>query len=76
MPRGSVGEIVKEGVSGYVRKTVDELAECARDMKIPAATVREYMEESFSVERMTRDYISLYSEILRDRVAETEQIVA
>jgi len=28
------------------------------------------------VDRMTRDYITLYSEILRDGVAETEQIVA
>jgi hypothetical protein len=28
------------------------------------------------VKRMTRDYISLYSEILRDGVAESEQIVA
>ena len=34
------------------------------------------MEEFFSVERMTRDYINLYSEILRDGVAEAEQIVA
>ena len=76
MPGGSVGEIVKEGVSGYVRKTVDELAQCASDVNIPASVVRGYMEEFFSVERMTRDYIDLYSEILRDGVAETEQIVA
>jgi glycosyltransferase involved in cell wall biosynthesis len=76
MPGGSVGEIVKEGVSGHVRKTVDELAECARNLDIPAPIIRSYMEELFSVERMTRDYIRLYSEILRDGVAETEQIVA
>jgi hypothetical protein len=43
---------------------------------MPAVKVRSYMEESFSVERMTRDYINLYSEILRDGVAEAEQIVA
>jgi hypothetical protein len=34
------------------------------------------MEEFFSVKRMTQDYINLYSEILRDGVAEAEQIVA
>jgi hypothetical protein len=34
------------------------------------------MEEFFSVKRMTGDYINLYSEILRDGVAEAEQIVA
>jgi glycosyltransferase involved in cell wall biosynthesis len=76
MPGGSVGEIVKEGVSGHVRKTVDELAECATNLDIPVPVVRGYMEEQFSVERMTRDYIGLYSEILRDGVAQTEQIVA
>jgi glycosyltransferase involved in cell wall biosynthesis len=76
LPGGSVKEVVEEGVSGNVRKTADELAECARNLNIPAPKVRSYMEESFSVKRMTRDYINLYSEILRDGVAEAEQIVA
>jgi len=75
-PRGSVREVVKEGVSGYVRESAAELAECARDLKVPARTVRSYVEELFSLERMTRDYINLYTEILRDGVAETEQISA
>jgi glycosyltransferase involved in cell wall biosynthesis len=76
MPGGSVAEVVKEGVSGNVRKTAAELAECARNLDMPAKIVRGYMEEFFSVKRMTRDYIALYSEILRDGVAEAEQIVA
>ena len=63
-------------MSGNVRKTTDELAECARNLDIPAKIVRGYMEEFFSVKRMTEDYISLYSEIMRDGVAEAEQIVA
>ena len=75
-PGGSVEEVVKEGVSGHVREDAAGLAQCVRDLKIPAATVRGYMEEFFSVERMTRDYINLYNEILRDGVAETEQISA
>jgi glycosyltransferase involved in cell wall biosynthesis len=76
LPGGSVAEVVREGVSGNVRDTAAELAKCARNLNIPARTVRGYMEDSFSVKRMTQDYISLYSEILRDGVAETEQIVA
>jgi glycosyltransferase involved in cell wall biosynthesis len=75
-PGGSVQEVVKDGVSGYVRQTTAELAECARDLELPARTVRGYMEKKFSLERMTADYINLYSEILRDGVAEAEQIVA
>lgn len=75
-PRGSVREIVKDGTSGYVCSTVNDFVKRAQDLNIPAVTVRGYMEEFFSVERMTRDYINLYSEILRDGVAEAEQIVA
>jgi len=75
-PSGSVPEIVKDGTSGYVCSTVDDYVKHARELKISPETVRGYIEEYFSVERMTRDYISLYSEILRDGVAETEQIVA
>jgi glycosyltransferase involved in cell wall biosynthesis len=76
LPGGSVAEVVKEGVSGNVRNTAAELAECARTLDIPAPKIRGYIEEFFSAKRMTRDYISLYSEIRRDGVAEAEQIVA
>jgi glycosyltransferase involved in cell wall biosynthesis len=76
LPGGSVAEVVKGNVSGHVRKTAAELAECAKNLKIPAQTIRAYMEEFFSVDRMTRSYIKLYSEILRDGVTEAEQIVA
>ena len=76
LPGGSVAEVVKEGVSGNVRKTTAELADALGVLSIPARTVRGYMEEFFSRERMTKDYITLYTEILRDGVAETEQIVA
>jgi glycosyltransferase involved in cell wall biosynthesis len=76
MPGGSVDEVVKDRVSGYIRPSTDELAQCARDLKIPARTVRAYMEKNFSLARMTRDYINLYTEILQNGVAEPEQIVA
>jgi glycosyltransferase involved in cell wall biosynthesis len=76
MPGGSVGEVVKDGVSGYVRQSTDELAKCARNLKLPARIVRSYMEENFSVARMTAHYVNLYTEILHDGVAEPEQIVA
>jgi glycosyltransferase involved in cell wall biosynthesis len=76
MPGGSVEEVVREGVSGHVREDAAGLARCVRELKIPTGTVRGYMEEFFSVERMTQDYINLYTEILRDGVAEAEQIVA
>ena len=64
LPGGSVEEVVAEGAGGHVRRTVAELAECARNMKFDPKIVRKYAEENFSVERMTRDYIRLYSDIL------------
>jgi len=76
MPAGSVQEVVKDGVSGCVRQTTAELARCALELQLPPRTVRGYMEKKFSLERMTADYINLYSEILHDGVTEAEQIVA
>lgn len=63
LPGGSVAEVVKEGISGHVRGSTDELAQCARNLKVPAMTIRSYMEENFSVQRMVSDYLSLYSQL-------------
>jgi glycosyltransferase involved in cell wall biosynthesis len=78
MPGGSVEEIVKEGIGGHVRKTVPELANCARTLRINPRLVRSYVEESFSIERMVDDYVRLYSDIASGGKAaiEPERIVA
>ncbi len=66
LPGGSVKEIVKEGYGGRVRNTASELAACAKDIDITPATVRAYVEEYFSAERMVDDYIDLYSKLVRN----------
>lgn len=77
LPGGSVEEIVKEGVSGHVRATVEELAKCAKDLSMAPETVRKYAETFFSRERMVNDYIEFYSDILGEHYgAEAEPIVA
>ena len=76
MPGGAVAEVVKEGLSGHVSSSVDELAQHARNLNLKAEAIRSYVEEFFSVERMTRDYIALYTEILQKDETEVEQIVA
>jgi glycosyltransferase involved in cell wall biosynthesis len=73
---GSVAEVVKEGVSGHVRSTADELAECAKNLDLNPQAVRAYMEKFFSLERMTQDYIHLYTKILENGVEEVTQVVA
>jgi glycosyltransferase involved in cell wall biosynthesis len=69
MPGGSVAEVVQEGVGGCVRSTVEELAACARDLNIEAKAVRRYVESSFSAQRMARDYINLYADLVGDQAS-------
>jgi glycosyltransferase involved in cell wall biosynthesis len=79
MPGGSVAEVVKEGAGGHVRNSVNELADCARNLKIAPRDVRRYMEENFSVQRMARDYLELYSDIASGKAQpsdEAESMVA
>lgn len=62
LPGGSVKEIVRDGISGYVCGSINELAQSAREIetRIQPAAVRRYAEEHFSLERMTAEYERLY----------------
>jgi glycosyltransferase involved in cell wall biosynthesis len=72
---GSVPEIVKDGVSGFVSRRVGDLVRHARDLKIDPVQIRRYVEENFSKERMARDYHSLYARVLDD-CRDTQSAVA
>jgi glycosyltransferase involved in cell wall biosynthesis len=64
--RGSVPEIVEDGVTGYLCRDHDEMA--ARLRRISAldrARVRERAVERFSASRMVRDYLSIYQQLVR-----------
>ncbi len=63
MPGGSVAEIVQEGVSGHICQTVDEMAQWAKAVKIPASIVRQYVDEKFSLRSMVDAYIALYEKL-------------
>ena len=69
---GSVPEIVKNGVSGFVSRRIDDLIRRARELNISPVEVRRYAEENFSKERMARDYHALYARILDDSGASAE----
>jgi len=62
---GSVSEVVREGLSGYVCRSVNEMAGYARDIEtwIRPAAVRHYADRHFSMERMAAEYAKLYAEI-------------
>ena len=62
--RGSVPEIVDEGVTGYVVE--DETGAVGAVARLPALsrrTVREVFERRFTARRMAEDYLSVYREL-------------
>lgn len=67
MPGGSVSEVVIEGVSGHICRSIRDMTTCIRTLNFTPATVRHYVEENFSIEKMVRAYIGLYEEALRNR---------
>ncbi len=79
LPGGSVPEIVRDGVSGYLCADVDEMAKRAKKLAeqetIKPATVRAYVEKEFSIARMVDSYIDLYDEVL-SRTSAPEAAVA
>jgi glycosyltransferase involved in cell wall biosynthesis len=66
MPGGSVPEVVRDGVSGYVCRSVREIAKRVKDLGTDPATVRRYVEENFSIEKMVAGYVAVYHDALRE----------
>jgi glycosyltransferase involved in cell wall biosynthesis len=66
LPGGAVEEVVRNGVSGYVCSSVDEMADRARNLsqEFQSSTVRQYCQQNFSVDRMVADYLALYEELV------------
>jgi glycosyltransferase involved in cell wall biosynthesis len=64
--RGSVLEIIDQGLTGFIVDGVDgAVAAIPRAAALDRRGVRRCFEERFSVERMARDYIELYEDVLR-----------
>jgi len=68
LPPGSVPEVVKEGVSGYVCSSVSQMADRVADLgKLNPLAVRQYALDHFSVQKMASAYAALYSEIAGEK---------
>lgn len=65
LPGGSVAEVVREGLAGFVCDTTDAMALRAATSlsSLNPSTIRRYCQQYFSVERMVADYIALYQEL-------------
>ena len=63
--RGSVKEIVKDGVTGFVVDNEDEMIEAVKNIgSISREACRKHVEENFSIKKMVDSYIEIYKEFI------------
>ena len=68
--RGSVSEVVEDGVSGMIVDSFDEaVAALPRVFSLDRRRVRQTFERRFGADRMARDYVSLYRAMLKQAPA-------
>jgi glycosyltransferase involved in cell wall biosynthesis len=59
--RGSVPEIIQDGVTGFIVDSIDEaIVAVARLGELDRRTIRKVFEARFSSSRMAADYVRLY----------------
>ena len=64
-PCGSVPEILKNGVTGFIDPSIACLsAQVANLHKIDRAKCRQWVEDRFSLRRMTEDYLNVYRQLI------------
>jgi glycosyltransferase involved in cell wall biosynthesis len=67
-PRGSVPEVLEDGVTGILVDSLEEAVSAAQRIgTLSRQTCREMFERRFSASRMTTDYLSVYEQILSRR---------
>jgi glycosyltransferase involved in cell wall biosynthesis len=67
-PAGAATEIVVDGVTGYLRESIDELAEAALNVDACSARAcRTRVEENFSADAMVEGYEAIFGEVTAAR---------
>ena len=63
--QGSIPEVIKHGVTGYVENNIDDLIKRVDDIdKIDRLTCRKYVEDNFSGKKMVDSYIKAYYKLV------------
>jgi glycosyltransferase involved in cell wall biosynthesis len=66
--RGSVREVVRDGVTGFIVKDEAEMKEAIKNIgRIRREDCRRHVEENFSLGRMAEDYLRAYESILEKK---------
>jgi len=68
LPGGAVEEVVRDGVSGFVCQSIDDMVQCVPNVAstFSAANVRQYCQQYFSVDRMVANYVELYQDLANE----------
>ncbi len=75
--RGSVPEIVADGVSGIIVETMEEaVAAVGNVARLERRLVRRHFESSFTAARMADDYLVAYDRLLRAAGTAVPQLAA
>jgi glycosyltransferase involved in cell wall biosynthesis len=63
--RGAVPEVIDHGVTGFIVDSIAEaVAALPQAVTLDRRAIRHRFEERFTVERMARDYVDVYNEVL------------
>ena len=66
--RGSVPEVIDQGVSGYIAETEEEAVQAIRQLsKLDRSGVRAAFERRFTARRMANDYVENYRKLIGDK---------
>jgi len=72
--RGAVAEIIEQGRTGLVVDSIEEAVAAIPVVQgLDRVKIREAFEERFLVDRMARDYVALYGDLLRRSEADGTQ---
>ncbi|HXF93735.1 MAG TPA: glycosyltransferase family 4 protein [Nitrospiraceae bacterium] len=67
--RGSIPEIIQDGLTGFVCESLDEMVSRVEHVPfLDRRQCRQVFEERFTVDRMTKDYLNVYEQILSEEV--------
>lgn len=65
-PRGSVPEVIEDGVCGFIVESVEEAVKAVERLdRLDRGAIRARFEQRFSAARMARDYETLYAKVAR-----------
>lgn len=66
--RGSMPEIIANGITGFLVNNLDEMAEAVvKTKQLDRFQCRKLIKERFSVDRMVQDYIRVYEKIIEQK---------